>query len=135
MAYGLITSLHSMTGRKIVAQHEYNYRLLDEGMSKLEKMFIYHQKEEIYAHSAKQIKYLNDSVEDYLTYLNGRFSNMILGHNGDGINEVKDARIDNTGYGHKTLQDRLYHNYSTLDAFTKKVEKAVDEHYKEYRAT
>ncbi|HDC6630797.1 TPA: hypothetical protein O8641_002544, partial [Staphylococcus aureus] len=104
MAYGLITSLHSMTGRKIVAQHEYNYRLLDEGMSKLEKMFIYHQKEEIYAHSAKQIKYLNDSVEDYLTYLNGRFSNMILGHNGDGINEVKDARIDNTGYGHKTLQ-------------------------------
>ncbi|GAB5662097.1 TPA: hypothetical protein ACOF1C_002389 [Staphylococcus aureus] len=135
MAYGLITSLHSMTGRKIVAQHEYNYRLLDEGMSKLEKMFIYHQKEEIYAHSAKQIKYLNDSVEDYLTYLNGRFSNMILGHNGDGINEVKDARIDNTGYGHKTLQDRLYHDYSTLDAFTKKVEKAVDEHYKEYRAT
>lgn len=53
MAYGLITSLHSMTGQKIVAQHEYNYRLLDEGMSKLEKMFIYHQKEEIYAHSAK----------------------------------------------------------------------------------
>lgn len=89
MAYGLITSLHSMTGQKIVAQHEYNYRLLDEGMSKLEKIFIYHQKEEIYAHSAKQIKYLNDSVEDYLTYLNGRFSNMILGHNGDGINEVK----------------------------------------------
>ncbi|HGW5827935.1 TPA: hypothetical protein ACNIOL_003004, partial [Staphylococcus aureus] len=35
----------------------------------------------------------------------------------------------------KTLQDRLYHDYSTLDAFTKKVEKAVDEHYKEYRAT
>lgn len=35
MAYGLITSLHSMTGQKIVAQHEYNYRLLDEGMSKL----------------------------------------------------------------------------------------------------
>ena len=27
------------------------------------------------------------------------------------------------------MQDRLYHDYSTLDAFTKKVEKAVDEHY------
>lgn len=47
---------------------------------------------------------------------------MVLGHNGDGINEVKDARVDNTGYDHKTLQDRLYHDYSTLDAFTKKVE-------------
>ena len=57
------------------------------------------------------------------TYLNGRFSNMILGHNGDGINEVTDARVDNTGYGHKTLQDRLYHDYSTLDAFTKKSRK------------
>ena len=44
MAYGLITSLHSTTGAKVVAQHEYNYRLLDNGMSKLEKMFIYHQK-------------------------------------------------------------------------------------------
>ena len=48
---------------------------------------------------------------------------MILGHNGDGINEVTDARVDNTGYGHKTLQDRLYHDYSTLDAFTKKSRK------------
>lgn len=63
-----------------------------------------------------------------------RFSNMVLGHNGDGINEVKDARVDNTGYDHKTLQDRLYHDYSTLDAFTKRL-KAVDENYKEYRAT
>ncbi|MCE3309251.1 hypothetical protein LB322_12910, partial [Staphylococcus aureus] len=135
MAYGLITSLHSTTGAKVVAQHEYNYRLLDNGMSKLEKMFIYHQKEEIYAHTANQIKYLNGSVSDFLAYLNGRFSNMVLGHNGDGINEVKDARVDNTGYAHPTLQDRLYHDYSTLDAFTKKVEKAVDENYKEYRAT
>ena len=52
-----------------------------------------------------------------------RFSNMVLGHNGDGINEVKDARVDNTGYDHKTLQDRLYHDYSTLDAFTKRLRK------------
>ncbi len=84
----------------------------------------------------KQIKYehlnVTSSVSDFLTYLNVRFSNMVLGHNSNGINEVKDARVDNTGYGHKTLQDRLYHDYSTLDAFTKKVEKAVDEHYKEY---
>ncbi|MGT2341524.1 hypothetical protein ACVPOQ_14805 [Staphylococcus aureus] len=79
-------------------------------MSKLRKCLYTIKKEEIYAHSAKQIKYLNDSVEDYLTYLNRRFSNTNSGHNGDGINEVKDARIDNTGYGHKTLQDRLYHD-------------------------
>ena len=40
MAYGLITSLHSTTGAKVVAQHEYNYRLLDNGMSKLENVYI-----------------------------------------------------------------------------------------------
>ncbi len=60
---------------------------------------------------------------------------MIAGHNGDGINEVKDARIDNTGYGHKTFASNYYHDYSTLDAFTKKVRKLLDEHYKEYQAT
>lgn len=52
MAYGLITSLHSTTGAKVVAQHEYNYRLLDNGMSKLEKMFIYHQKKK-YTHTQR----------------------------------------------------------------------------------
>ncbi|EZY71811.1 hypothetical protein [Staphylococcus aureus] len=135
MSYGLITSLHSLLGDDLINQHEYNYRLIDNGMGKLEKMFTYHQKEEIYAHRAHQIKYLNDSVATYLGYLNGRFSNMILGHNGDGINEVTDARVDNTGHRHKTLQDRLYQDYAKLNEVTQKIESDVNKHYKEYRET
>ncbi|EIK19542.1 hypothetical protein [Staphylococcus aureus] len=135
MTYGLITSLHSLLGDDLINQHEYNYRLIDNGMGKLEKMFTYHQKEEIYAHRAHQIKYLNDSVATYLGYLNGRFSNMILGHNGDGINEVTDARVDNTGHRHKTLQDRLYQDYAKLNEVTQKIESDVNKHYKEYRET
>ncbi|HCX3191066.1 TPA: hypothetical protein OZK16_000184 [Staphylococcus aureus] len=135
MSYGLITSLHSLLGDDLINQHEYNYRLIDNGMGKLEKIFTYHQKEEIYAHRAHQIKYLNDSVATYLGYLNGRFSNMILGHNGDGINEVTDARVDNTGHRHKTLQDRLYQDYAKLNEVTQKIESDVNKHYKEYRET
>ncbi|EZY68573.1 hypothetical protein [Staphylococcus aureus] len=135
MTYGLITSLHSLLGDDLINQHEYNYRLIDNGMGKLEKMFTHHQKEEVYAHRAHQIKYLNDSVATYLGYLNGRFSNMILGHNGDGINEVTDARVDNTGHRHKTLQDRLYQDYAKLNEVTQKIESDVNKHYKEYRET
>lgn len=36
-------------------------------------------------------------------YLNGCFSNMVLGYNGDGINEVKDVCVDNIGYDYKIL--------------------------------
>ncbi|WP_103144285.1 phage baseplate protein [Staphylococcus aureus] len=139
MSNKLITDLSRVFDYRYVDENEYNFKLISDMLTDFNFSLEYHRNKEVFAHDGEQIKYehlnVTSSVSDFLTYLNGRFSNMVLGHNGDGINEVKDARVDNTGYGHKTLQDRLYHDYSTLDAFTKKVEKAVDEHYKEYRAT
>lgn len=66
-----------------------------------------HKTTEENAHDAKQIKYKMITVDKELVYSAGRISNLVLGHNGDGINEVKDSRADNYGKAHPTLHDRL----------------------------
>lgn len=133
MTYGLITSLHSYFDRKSIDQHEYNYSLIDKSLSDFKKSLEFHNDKQYPAHNAKQIKYNNETVYDFLKYLNSRFSNMILGHNGDGINEVTDARVDNNGIAYPTLQDRLYHDYMELEKFKKNISNTVSDNYKEYR--
>lgn len=133
MTYGLITSLHSYFGRKSIDQHEYNYSLIDKSLSDFKKSLEFHNDKQYPAHNAEQIKYNNETVYDFLKYLNSRFSNMILGHNGDGINEVTDARVDNNGVAYPTLQDRLYHDYMELEKFKKNISNTVSDNYKEYR--
>lgn len=133
MTYGLITSLHSYFDRKSIDQHEYNYSLIDKSLSDFKKSLEFHNDKQYPAHNAKQIKYNNETVSDFLKYLNSRFSNMILGHNGDGINEVTDARVDNNGVAYPTLQDRLYHDYMELEKFKKNISNTVSDNYKEYR--
>ncbi|MBJ4082677.1 hypothetical protein JGD51_25625, partial [Salmonella enterica subsp. enterica serovar Typhimurium] len=110
MSNKLITDLSRVFDYRYVDENEYNFKLISDMLSDFNFSLEYHRNKEGFAHDGEQIKYehlnVTSSVSDFLTYLNGRFSNMVLGHNGDGINEVKDARVDNTGYGHKTLQDR-----------------------------
>lgn len=135
MAYGLITSLHSIFSKKFVEENEYNYRLIDKSITGFKNSLDYHQNKQNPAHNADQIKYVSGSVSDFLKYLNGRFSNMILGHNGDGINEVTDARVANDGISYPTLQDRLYHDYSEFKEFRENISNTVEQNYQEYKET
>lgn len=109
MAY--TTNLHSVFDRMFISQVEYNFEFLYKFRNDIMKSLQEHKDAKI-AHKATQISYGDEPISDFVAFLNGRISNMVLGHNGDGINEVKDARTDNLGYGHPTLQDRLRRDYS-----------------------
>ncbi len=137
MKLKLSTKLHSLFGIKSIHQHEDNYSKIEYVVNKNDETLKKHKNDDKDAHTTNQIVHIRkDSLKvpanEELDYLNGRFSNMVLGHNGDGINEVKDARVDNTGFGHPTLQDRLRRDQLLVSNELEKVNKTVAENYEEF---
>lgn len=109
MTEKLITSLHAVFNEKYINQHEFNYQKLNRFMQNVNLYMYAHGKTDKKAHNADQIIYQRQSIADFYKYLVARLNNLVLGHNGDGINEVKDARVDNQGVVYPTLHERLRH--------------------------
>ena len=84
----LITSLHSVFNEKYINQHEFNYQKLNRFMQNVNLYMYAHGKTDKQAHNADQIIYQRQSIADFYKYLVARLNNLVLGHNGDGINEV-----------------------------------------------
>ncbi|MDG0860332.1 peptidase G2 autoproteolytic cleavage domain-containing protein [Staphylococcus equorum] len=93
-----------------------------------------HQTKDKHAHKANQIDYKLSNVHDELQHQDGRIEGLIIGHNGDGINEIKDARTSLDGDNHPLLSKRLKYDFDNMnkkieDNYTdlnKKIERIVN---------
>lgn len=129
MAY--TESLHSYFDMKFIGQVENNFSYLYQFKKQLTNEFYEHKNAKV-SHRADQISYGTETVSDFVGFLNGRISNLVLGYNGDGINEVKDARTDNVGVGHPTLQDRLRRDYLNYMVDKKEILDTVSDYHQEF---
>src|SRR5699024_655893 len=92
---------------------EYRYKTVDnfkrilDSFKSIENKFEKHKTEEQHAHNAKQIDYKLSNVHDELTYQDGRIEGLVKGHNGNGIEEVKDSRTSLDGTNHELLSKRI----------------------------
>ena len=96
-----------------------NFRNILDAFTNSKKQFEIHKTEEKHAHNAKQIDYKLSNVHDELTYQDGRIEGLVIGHNGDGIAEIKDSRTALDGTNHELLSARLKHDYQVIN---KKIE-------------
>ncbi|OIJ29057.1 peptidase G2 autoproteolytic cleavage domain-containing protein [Staphylococcus sp. LCT-H4] len=96
-----------------------NFKNILDGFNAMDKNFEYHKTEESHAHKAKQIDYKLSNVHDELTYQDGRIEGLIIGHNGDGIQEVTDARTALDGSNQPLLSKRLKYDFDNMN---KKIE-------------
>ncbi|MDW8798703.1 peptidase G2 autoproteolytic cleavage domain-containing protein [Staphylococcus pseudoxylosus] len=78
-----------------------------------------HQSTDKHAHNAKQIDYKSTNVHNELRYQDGRIERLVVGHNGDGIEELKDSRTAIDGEGHALLSQRLKYDFDNMN---KKIE-------------
>ncbi|OEK70811.1 peptidase G2 autoproteolytic cleavage domain-containing protein [Staphylococcus equorum] len=99
---------------------EYRYKtvenfknLLDEHKAS-KKNFEFHKTEEQHAHKAKQIDYKLSNVHDELQYQDGRIEGLVIGHNGDGVEELKDARTALDGSNQPLLSTRLKYDFEII---------------------
>ncbi|HEC2226258.1 TPA: peptidase G2 [Staphylococcus delphini] len=67
-----------------------------------------------HAHNAKQIDYKLSNVHDELTYQDGRIEGLVIGHNGDGVEELKDSRTALDGTNHTLLSKRLKYDFEII---------------------
>ncbi|MGW7931883.1 phage baseplate protein [Staphylococcus xylosus] len=131
MSFGLITTF-SPYGNNFILENEYNFSKIDEFLAYL-KLYTYtHGNKEKRAHSANQITYKNQTIADFYKYLVARLNNLVLGHNGDGINEVKDARVDNQGVAHPTLHERLRSENLHYTKVLTEMSDEITQHHEEF---
>ncbi|MBU0437750.1 peptidase G2 autoproteolytic cleavage domain-containing protein [Staphylococcus succinus] len=99
-----------------------NFKMLSNFYQDITSNMKYHRTEEKHAHHARQIDYENVNVETIIKYLFSRVDNLVLGHNGDVVNETKDSRVAVDGTPFNVLSDRLFYDFS-------RIEKKLDENY------
>lgn len=108
-------------------------RILDEFKAS-NRNFEFHKTEEQHAHNAKQIDYKLSNIHDELTYQDGRIEGLVIGHNGDGVEEVKDSRTALDGTNQPLLSTRLKYDFEIIknkmeenfNYLNKKIERIVN---------
>ncbi|SUM69771.1 peptidase G2 autoproteolytic cleavage domain-containing protein [Staphylococcus nepalensis] len=94
----------------------------------------HHKTSEQHAHNAKQIDYKLTNVHNELQYQDGRIETLVIGHNGDGVEEVKDSRTALDGTNQNLLSQRLKYDFEIIknkmeenfDYLNKKIERIVN---------
>lgn len=112
----------------------YNFKKILDSFYTFEKNFEHHKSEEQHAHNAKQIDYKLSNVHDELTYQDGRIEGLVIGHNGNGVEEIKDSRTALDGTNHGLLSTRLKYDFEIIknkmeenfNYLNKKIERIVN---------
>ena len=104
--------------RKMVIE---NFRFIDYKFNQYRDIFNNHKSDK-HAHKASQIDYENTNVDKHLKYQNRRISRLVLGHNGDGVQELTDSRVAIDGEPFNVLSERLYYDFN-------KINKTMEDNY------
>lgn len=111
-----------------------NFKRILDSYNYLNEDMKHHKEEEIHAHNSKQIDHKLSNVHDELTYQDGRIEGLVIGHNGDGVEEIKDSRTALDGSNHGLLSTRLKYDFEIIknkmeenfNYLNKKIERIVN---------
>ena len=111
-----------------------NFKRILDSYKYINKDMKHHREEEIHAHNSKQIDHKLSNVHDELQYQDGRIEGLVIGHNGDGIEEIKDARTALDGTNQPLLSKRLKYDFEIIknkmeenfNYLNKKIERIVN---------
>lgn len=112
----LITRLHSFFSYKFVDQLQHNFEEIKLWADSSNKALNDHKKQKGDAHTSDQIKHVTKkgqdvSLSDELNYQNEKVTNLVLGHNGNGIQELRASRTSMDAESFDDLSGRLYHDF------------------------
>uniref|UniRef100_UPI002739A5C8 glycosyl hydrolase family 28-related protein n=1 Tax=Staphylococcus epidermidis TaxID=1282 RepID=UPI002739A5C8 len=130
----LYTNLPIELGQDFRYKTVENFKRILDSYQDINRDIEYHREEEKHAHNSKQIDYKLSNVHDELTYQDGRIEGLIVGHNGDGIEELKDSRTALDGTNQPLLSKRLKYDFEIIknkmeenfNYLNKKIERIVN---------
>ncbi|WP_191835938.1 peptidase G2 autoproteolytic cleavage domain-containing protein [Mammaliicoccus sciuri] len=120
-------------GQKLRKMLIENFRFIDYKFNQIIDLINNHKNNK-HAHDASNVDYKQTKVSDHLDYQRSRIERLVLGHNGDGIQELTDSHvaIDSTPFN--VLSERLYYDFnkinqtmeSNYNALNKKIERIIN---------
>lgn len=130
----LYTNLPIELGQDFRYKTVENFKRILDSYQDINRDIEYHREEEKHAHNSKQIDYKLSNVHDELQYQDGRIEGLIVGHNGDGIEELKDSRTALDGSNQPLLSKRLKYDFEIIknkmeenfNYLNKKIERIVN---------
>ncbi|WKK68285.1 phage baseplate protein [Brochothrix thermosphacta] len=112
MKINLVKRPDVVFGQKFYRDWSDNNTKIENTINENDKYMSKHQTTQTDAHNASQITYKSETVASKIAHEERKLNNLVLGANGDGIAEVKDARVSNSGIAHPTLARRLDDDYT-----------------------
>ena len=111
-----------------------NFKSIDNFHQTILETIERHKTQDEHAHNAQQIDYKLSNVHDELQYQDGRIEGLVIGHNGDGIEEIKDSRTALDGTNQPLLSKRLKYDFEIIknkmeenfNYLNKKIERIVN---------
>src|SRR5699024_12681262 len=86
------TNLPIEIGQDYRQKSIHNFKWLLDKVNAIDETIDKHKNSSRYAHDAKNLLFKNGSVHVELNYLRNLIINLVLGHNGDGVQELRDSR-------------------------------------------
>ena len=117
------TNLPIEIGREYRQKSVHNFKWLLDKVNAIDETIDKHKNSSRYAHDAKNLLFKNGSVHVELNYLRNLIINLVLGHNGDGIQELRDSRTAIDGTNFPLLSDRLKYDLQVID---RRIDNEVD---------
>lgn len=109
------TNLPIELGQEYREKSIHNFKWLLEKVHDIDEVIDKHKHNVRYAHNAKNIQYRKGNVDVELHYLRKLIINLVLGHNGDGIQELRDSRTAIDGTNFSLLSDRIKYDLLVID--------------------
>lgn len=100
-----------------------NFKWLLEKVKTIDDVIGKHKTTDIHAHNAKQIDYKLTNVHNELHYQRQQIINLVLGANGNGVQELRDSHTALDGTNFQLLSDRIKYD---LEILNKKIDDAVE---------
>lgn len=100
-----------------------NFKWLLEKVKIIDKIIDKHKTTDTHAHTAEQIDYKLTTVHNELHYQRQQIINLVLGANGNGVQELRDSRTALDGTNFQLLSDRLKYD---LEVLNKKIDDGIE---------
>lgn len=111
MLTDITTKLYTYFSSEFIAQLQDNFENIQFWATSIENNIKAHKTTDKTAHTSSQISYNDTTVASFLNYIDSKTTNLVLGHNGDGVAEVKASRTAIDGTNYDDLSTRLYNDF------------------------
>ena len=108
--------LHSYFSQKFISQLQQNFEEIYYAYYNFDKDFKSHLNTDSNAHTSSQISHTTKKGEkvklsNHENYQDELIEHLVLGHNGDGIQELRASHVSMDAQGFDSLHERLYHDF------------------------